>query len=1529
MVSTRYHHETEDDEEEEREAHSEDEDFQAERGGRAARHPQQPQRQRQQEEEAHARQRPQRGSSRKVYVEPSSEDFEGAIADSDDGAGAGAGARAARRSGGRDRGRGARGREDEGDGGEGQEEGEDEEEDEEEEQQCAAQAERYPLRDRGHEARPPRRERARQLDGGGEDPSPASARAGARGRDDRRTHAAAFGDGGGAAGSAEQGARKRSRGIPARELEALLTDQHESLLLASPHHSPGDPAGRRRGGAGAGAGGAAAAEGRGGGEDTERRQLRSRAGRGLPGGARGGGEEEGSSSGDLGEGEEDEGSSGSGDEDDEEEEDGVIGGARYPQRERRKAQELYRPGDDRPQYATHGAPSDGAGGGGHGGADPRGGGAGRRLAPPPLRPRRERDRRDRDRRRDRGGGGGGGGGGWGGDRDRGGGSDDDIFAPGTFLSTPIAGGGPGAFRGGQTTPGLHGGRGGGGGPPAGWDFGAPPGGAAGGGGGFGGGEARRGDGGHELAALAGGKEAAAAGAEITPLAVGGLDHYIRSLKEMIFLPLLYPELFDRFGLQPPRGVLFYGPPGTGKTLVARALAAQASRAAGQRVSFFMRKGADLLSKWVGEAERQLRLLFEEAARHQPSIIFFDEIDGLAPVRSSKQDQIHNSIVSTLLALMDGLDGRGRVVVIGATNRPDALDGALRRPGRFDRELLFPLPNRAARKAILRIHTAAWAQPPEEPLVEELAGACVGYCGADIKALCTEAALAALRRRYPQIYESDDKLLVAPDAVAIGREDFMAAHSAVAIGLEDFMAAHSGITPAAHRAASSHARPLGAVVAPCLAPALADAIGRLRASFPPGSGQGHVAAALLHALEGLPLHAVGLPSLLADAGARSLEEALVHAFVEARRAAPALLYLPHLPLWWAAAPTGLRAALLMLVEELPPELPLLLVAVADAPADELEPEVLQLFPPSARFELGPPSSRQRRDMFEPIFLAAAQPPPPAAAAPPPPPPPLPKAPDALAAAEEARARGAAAAARAAWEGEQQALRLLRMALRDVTVRLLASRKWKDWLQPPDPQEHLEFYEAVTNPMDLSTILAKARALPRAPRVDGRKYPTPAAYLADIALIPVCARQYYGGVAAREVSSACALQDEAALLVSQRVPPDVAAAAEAVAARGGPAPPPPGVEDPEDLMRAAAAAAAATAAAAARRASGGGARGGGGGGGEPARALRGRRSDAKVDGAVLHEDPEALMRTLRAASGRPARVRGQPQPQQQQQEQQQQQQQEHAGAGEGDAMEVDGEAAAGEQQQQQQQQQQRGEEEEAQGGVGQQPEGAPCAGEGEAAAPGQPAGGAGHPPAAAAAPSPSPEALKPVFANGQQPAPHQAGEKPPHGEGGDAHGEDGTAALAGQDAAAASGEAAAAPPPPQQQQTEGHEQQPEQQQQQQPAATAADSGAAGAGAAAAAAGPSGVDDVIELPAAPAAPPPPPPLPRPREEDAARAGALLESLVAATAPLRLAGLEALHARLSRAAAAGAAERDRRAVLAAVEAEAAAGLQELLGAI
>ena len=213
--------------------------------------------------------------------------------------------------------------------------------------------------------------------------------------------------------------------------------------------------------------------------------------------------------------------------------------------------------------------------------------------------------------------------------------------------------------------------------------------------------------------------------------IAGMDGYVKKLKEMIVFPLIYPQLFSKLNISLPRGVLFHGPPGTGKTLMARLLASACSTSE-RKVSFFMRNGSDCLSKWIGEAERNMRLLFKKAKECQPSIIFFDEIDGLAPERTGRQDQSHISLVSTLLALMDGLDDRGQVVVIGATNRIHSIDAALRRPGRFDREFFFGLPDEAARAKILEIHTATWDPPIEEALAKDLANRTSGYSGADMK-----------------------------------------------------------------------------------------------------------------------------------------------------------------------------------------------------------------------------------------------------------------------------------------------------------------------------------------------------------------------------------------------------------------------------------------------------------------------------------------------------------------------------------------------------------------------------------------------------------------------------------------------------------------------------------------------------------------------------------------------------------------------------------------------------------------------------
>lgn len=229
--------------------------------------------------------------------------------------------------------------------------------------------------------------------------------------------------------------------------------------------------------------------------------------------------------------------------------------------------------------------------------------------------------------------------------------------------------------------------------------------------------------------------------------VAGMQDVIQCMKEVVILPLLYPEFFNNLGLAPPRGVLLHGYPGTGKTLVVRALVGSCARG-DRRIAYFARKGADCLGKYVGDAERQLRLLFQVAEKSQPSIIFFDEIDGLAPCRTKQQDQTHNSVVSTLLALMDGVKSRGSVIVIGATNRPDAVDPALRRPGRFDREIYFPLPSLRDREAILSLHTRKWPKQIAGSLLKWVAQKTVGFAGADLQALCTQAAIFGLRRSFP-------------------------------------------------------------------------------------------------------------------------------------------------------------------------------------------------------------------------------------------------------------------------------------------------------------------------------------------------------------------------------------------------------------------------------------------------------------------------------------------------------------------------------------------------------------------------------------------------------------------------------------------------------------------------------------------------------------------------------------------------------------------------------------------------------------
>jgi transitional endoplasmic reticulum ATPase len=252
--------------------------------------------------------------------------------------------------------------------------------------------------------------------------------------------------------------------------------------------------------------------------------------------------------------------------------------------------------------------------------------------------------------------------------------------------------------------------------------------------------------------------------------IGGIHNEIKKVREMIELPLRHPEIFEKLGIEAPKGVLLYGPPGTGKTLLAKAVANES------QAHFISISGPEIMSKFYGESEARLREIFKEAREKAPSIIFVDEIDSIAPKREEVTGEVERRVVSQMLSLMDGLEARGKVIVIAATNRPNAIDPALRRPGRFDREIEIKVPDKKGRKDILLIHSRNMplaAEPQEFPVdINKISSVSHGYVGADLEYLCKEAAMKCLRRLLPVLDLQEEKLPPETlDKLIVNQDDF--------------------------------------------------------------------------------------------------------------------------------------------------------------------------------------------------------------------------------------------------------------------------------------------------------------------------------------------------------------------------------------------------------------------------------------------------------------------------------------------------------------------------------------------------------------------------------------------------------------------------------------------------------------------------------------------------------------------------------------------------------------------------------------
>lgn len=370
--------------------------------------------------------------------------------------------------------------------------------------------------------------------------------------------------------------------------------------------------------------------------------------------------------------------------------------------------------------------------------------------------------------------------------------------------------------------------------------------------------------------------------------IGGLEKEVALVREMVELPLKFPQLFGLLGIDPPKGVLLTGPPGTGKTLIARAVSSEV------RAHFVHVNGPEVIHKFYGESEAKLRQIFEEAQQNAPSIVFLDEFDALAPKRAKVIGEVEKRVVAQLLALMDGLVERGQVVVIAATNMPELVDPALRRPGRFDREISIGVPDRTARAQILGIHSRRMPLADDVDL-EQIAEITHGYVGADIEVLCKEAGMVALRRLIPQVrFEADHAPQFDAQAFRITREDFLAAYKVVEpTSTREFLAEHPRVTFADVGGLAETKRTLRSIVQ--LVREGGALLGHARFNPPKGilltgaSGTGKTLLARALAGElGLTLITVDQPSLMSKWVGES-EKGLHEVFKRARQASPCILF----------------------------------------------------------------------------------------------------------------------------------------------------------------------------------------------------------------------------------------------------------------------------------------------------------------------------------------------------------------------------------------------------------------------------------------------------------------------------------------------------------------------------------------------------------------------------------------------------------------------------------------------------------------